>query len=108
MKWKLENEEAIRLEEEKRQRAKDENARIKMIQLEEGKRMQKKKQEDKIIEIEQEKFLASLSRDDDGKFLEACKAEIERNVKLGKPVYTILRAMEYTAPALLAAKTMKK
>jgi len=59
-----------------------------------------------LVEIEQERFLASLNSDNDEKFLEACQAEIERNVKQGKPVYTILRAMEYVPPALLAAKTI--
>lgn len=107
-KFKEENEEAIRTEAAKQARAKEENTRIKLIQLEEGKLAQKKRMEDKLIEIEQDRFLATINRDNDEKFLEACKAEIERNVKLGKPVYTILRAMEYTAPALLAAKTMKK
>ena len=106
-KFKEENEEGIRVEAEKQARAKDANTRIKLIQLEEGKHAQKKRMEDKLIEIEQDRFLASINKDNDEKFLDACKAEIERNVKLGKPVYTILRAMEYTAPALLAAKTKK-
>ena len=106
-KFKAENEEGIRLEAEKQARAKEENTRIKLIQLEEGRLAQKKRMEDKLIEVEQDRFLASINKDNDEKFLEACKAEIERNVKLGKPVYTILRAMEYTAPALLAAKTKK-
>jgi hypothetical protein len=34
--------------------------------------------------------------------------EIERNVALGKPVYTLLRALEFVAPPLLAAKLIKK
>eukprot|EP01036_Dinobryon_divergens_P031252 gene31252-40620_t len=106
-KFKADNEEGIRLEAEKQARAKEENTRIKLIQLEEGKLAQKKRMEDKLIEVEQDRFLASINKDNDEKFLEACKAEIERNVKLGKPVYTILRAMEYTAPALLAAKSKK-
>ena len=108
LKFKLENEEAIRLEAEKVAKARAENARIKQIQLEEGRQAQKKRAEDRQAEIEQDRFLASINKDNDEKFLEACKAEIERNVKLGKPVYTLLRAMEYTAPALLAAKTIKK
>ena len=50
----------------------------------------------------------SLQGDDDKKFTEACKSEIERNVRSGKPVYTLLRALEFTQPALLAAKTIKQ
>jgi hypothetical protein len=50
---------------------------------------------------------SSLTKDDDNKFSETCKSEIEKNVLLGKPVYTLLKALEFTQPALLAAKTIK-
>lgn len=105
--FKEENEEAIRQEKEKQQRAKDENTRIKLIQLEEGKITKQKKEDDRLTEIEQSKFLSSLNKDDDKKFTEVCKKEIERNIKLGKPVYTLIKALEFTQPPLLAAKTIK-
>lgn len=107
LRFRLENEEAMREESEKRRRAKDEQTRVKLLQLEEGKSTRQRREEERLAEIEQSKFLSSLGRDDDKRFTEVCKAEIERNVKLGKPVYTLLRALEFTQPALLAAKTVK-
>lgn len=59
-----------------------------------------------MVEIEQEKFLQSMANDDEERFVRLCKAEIEKNVAEGKPVYTLLRALEFTAPGLIAAKTV--
>ncbi len=103
--WREENEEGIRREAQKQADARAEQARIKHIQLEEGKVANLKKAENKLVEIEQARFLASLSSNDDERFVQICKAEIERNIQLGKPVYTLLRALEFVAPQLLAAKT---
>ena len=60
--------------------------------------------EDHLREIEQTRFLQSIDTNDEGRFVEICQAEIARNIKLGKPVYTLLRALEYRAPKLLPAK----
>ena len=48
--------------------------------------------------------MQSIDTNDEGRFVEICQAEIARNIKLGKPVYTLLRALEYRAPKLLPAK----
>lgn len=106
-KWKKENEDAIQEAKDKKVAAKMEQTRIKLLQLEEGHRVNAEKELTKKAEIEQTRFLVSLQGNDDKKFTEACKAEIEKNVRLGKPVYTLLRALEFTQPQLLAAKTMK-
>jgi hypothetical protein len=44
---------------------------------------------------------------DDKKFTNACKTEITKNVKDGKPIYPLLRALEFVQAPLLAAKTVK-
>lgn len=103
-KWRRENEDAIRAEEEKQRKARLETIRIKDNQKEEGRERARKRAEEKLLEVEQAKFLASLEGNDDAKFVELCKAEIEKNIREGKPVYTLLRALEYTAPQLMAAK----
>lgn len=103
-KFKRENEEAIQAEKDKVERARLETIRIKQVQYEEGKVRARKKEEERLLEIEQSKFLQALDVGDDDKFVEACKKEIERNVALGKPVYTLLKALHYTAPQLQAAK----
>jgi hypothetical protein len=87
--------------------AKEEHTRIKLIQLAEGHRLREEKEMEKLAIIEQTKFLTSLQGDDDKKFTQACKDEIEKNIRLGKPCYTLLRALEFVQPQLLAAKTVK-
>ena len=107
-KWKRENEEAIAAEKTKQLRWKEEQTKCKLLQLDEGHRVAAQRETERQAEIEQTRFLVSLQGDDDKKFTEACKSEIERNVRSGKPVYTLLRALEFTQPALLAAKTIKQ
>jgi hypothetical protein len=104
--WREENEEGIRREAKKQSDARAEQTRIKNIQLNDGRDQVRRRAEEKLIENEQSKFLSSLSSNDDSRFVEICKAEIERNISLGKPVYTLLRALEFAAPQLQAAKTI--
>lgn len=52
----------------------------------------------------QAKILRAISSQDDDKFADICKAEIMRYAGEGKPVYTLMRALEATQPLLLAAK----
>jgi hypothetical protein len=103
-KFREENEVGIRLEAEKVAKAKVETNRIKKIQYDEGQEAIRRKKEEKLIEIEQARFLASIQGNDDDRFVELCKQEIERNAKIGKPVYTLLRALQHDQPQLLPAK----
>eukprot|EP00981_Chlorochromonas_danica_P005354 scaffold1084_cov250-Ochromonas_danica.AAC.5 len=105
--WRVENEAAMQAEKEKLQAARMETIRLKQQQFEDGKEAARLRAEAKMVEIEQQRFLNSIDTQDDKRFIEQCKAEIERNVKLGKPIYTLLRALEYEQPALLAAQTVK-
>lgn len=107
-KWKRENEEAIQAEKDKQQRARDAQTKIKLEQLEEGKIRKNKNELERQQEIEQYKYLMSLASSNDERFTETVKQEIAKNVRAGKPVYTLLKALEFTQPPLLAAKTVKK
>lgn len=106
-KWKKENEDGMKAEQKKAADARSATIKIKQLQYEDGKEAARRRKENRLIEIEQAKFLQSIDNNDDARFTELCNAEIERNIKLGKPVYTLLRALEYTDPPLLAAKINK-
>ena len=80
---------------------------VKLEQYEEGKRVNGNTRMEKEKEIASNRFLLSLQGDDDKKFTESCKQDITKNVKDGKPIYPLLRALEYTQAPLLAAKTIK-
>ena len=105
-KWRRENEEAIQREKEKVLRAKEATVACKMTQKMDGDAVRRKREEDRQREIEQTRFLQSIDISDESRFVELCQAEIERNMKLGRPVYTLLKALEYSAPPLLPAKTI--
>ncbi len=106
-KFKRENEEGIQREKDKVIAAKEKQTQYKLQQLEEGKAKRQRMKEEMEAQKEQERFLQSIGSNDDARFKEICMAEIEKNVKAGKPVYTLLRALEFVAPSLLAAKTVK-
>lgn len=103
-----ENEEAIAREKAKVAKARADTVEFKNQQFAEARERARKKEEEKIAEIEQARFLQSIDNGDDTRFIELCKAEIEKNIKAGKPIYTLLRALEYSQPALIPAKLVKK
>ena len=105
-KWKRENEEGIEREKEKVIKAHAATVACKATQKADGEAVARKREEDRQREIEQTRFLQSIDVGDEGRFIELCQAEIERNIKAGKPVYTLLRALEYSTPKLLPAKTI--
>eukprot|EP00601_Ochromonadales_sp_CCMP2298_P005145 CAMPEP_0173177370 /NCGR_PEP_ID=MMETSP1141-20130122/4954_1 /TAXON_ID=483371 /ORGANISM="non described non described, Strain CCMP2298" /LENGTH=471 /DNA_ID=CAMNT_0014099765 /DNA_START=150 /DNA_END=1565 /DNA_ORIENTATION=+ len=105
-KWRKENEDGIQAAKDKAVAARVETIRIKSMQKTDGEAVNRKKQEDKLREVEQTRFLQTIDTGDEGRFVEICRAEIERNIKMGKPVYTLLRALEFSAPPLLPARTI--
>ena len=107
-KWREENEEAMQAEIDKQRRKREETIKFKKGQYDDGLEAARRRKEEKMLEIEQARFLHSIRGNDDARFVELCKQEIERNVALGKPVYTLLRALDYSQPILIPAKTVKK
>lgn len=105
--WRIENETAMQAEKDKATSTRLATVRIKTQQYEDGKEAARIKAETKMVEIEQARFLNSIDTKDDKRFIDLCQAEIERNVRLGKPIHTLLRALEYEQPAIIAAKTIK-
>jgi hypothetical protein len=99
-----ENEEAIRLDNEKVAKRRHDTIKFKNGQYEEAKERAQKREADRLYDIEQARRLASDDNQEDTKYINMCKAEIAKNVKQGKPIYPLLRAMEYSQPALIPAK----
>lgn len=92
---------------EKDRRAKESVRILKAMQQREAVGIHTKKVEERMARIEQEKLVHGLVEQDDQKFTEICKATIVDYASKGKPVYTLLRALEHTQPDLLASKTQK-
>ena len=80
---------------------------IKAIQLNEAIEHQRRKVEERLLEIEQANILKEIAEQDDKKFAEVAKREIERYRADGKPVYTLYRALEHQPPDLIAAQRNK-
>ena len=78
--------------------------RLKKIQYADAAKKQQKIAEEKLINITQAKLLQDIGSQDDDKFAEICKAEIKRYAAEGKPVYTLMKALQSTQPLLLPAK----
>lgn len=107
MRRRKENEDAIREENEKMIKKRQDTIKFKTDILEEARERARKREEEKMHEIENARFLSSIDNQDDTRFIDLCKTEISKNVKQGKPVYPLLRAMEYSQPALIPAKRVQ-
>ena len=106
--WSEANQREIEKEKEKLRLQHENTVKLKQLQYQEGLQSNRKKVEARIIELEQAKMLQAIGGQDDNKFAEICRAEIARYAAEGKPVYTLMRALETTQPALLPAKKPDK
>jgi len=73
----------------------------------EAEEKRKKKEIEKILEIQERKLLIAANNDDT-LFRDICKKEIQHNVEVGKPVYTLLKALEFKPTDLMQAKLIKQ
>jgi hypothetical protein len=85
-----------------------ENIRVvKQIQFNDGIEANRKRVEDRVKAIHRDKVIAEVGLQDDKKFTDTCKSEINRYASEGKPITTLLRALQYTQPDLMGAKLDK-
>jgi len=103
--WNAANQAEIEKERQKEISAREKVVRLKSINYSDAVKAQKKKVEERIIQIEQDKLLKDIGSQDDDKFAEICKAEIMRYASQGKPVYTLMRALESTEVRTLMINT---
>jgi hypothetical protein len=87
---------------------KEETRKIKAMQKAEAVAAARKKVADKLAEQEQSKLLTQGSDAEENKFINECRAQIEKYASEGKPVYTLLRALEMRQAPLLPAIKNKR
>ena len=87
---------------------KEETRKIKAMQKAEAVAASRKKVADKLAEQEQAKLLTQGSDAEETKFINECRAQIEKYASEGKPVYTLLRALEMRQAPLLPAIKNKR
>ena len=68
---------------------------------------QRKRVEDRVIQIEQDRLLRDIAGQDDTKFVNIVNEYIEKYKAEGKPVYTLMRALDYREPQLIPAMLQK-
>ena len=92
------------LEKEKRANEYENTRRLKELQYNDAAKAQRNKIAERLEEINRAKLLMDLGSQDDSKFAEICKDQIKQYAADGKPVYTILKALEQTEPVLIPAR----
>lgn len=101
--WKEKMDIAHEKEMDKERRNREITHEIKRLQYKDGVEARRKKVEDRVVQIEQERLLREVAAQDDAKFVEVVNREVERFLAEGKPVYTLLRALDYRQPVLIPA-----
>ena len=94
-------------EEAKAKALKASTLQIKSLQYAEGVANARKKVEDKIIQIEQDRLLREIASQDDAKYCETVNEQIRKYQAEGKPVYTLVKALDYRQPELIPAVLIK-
>jgi len=94
-------------EEKKAKELRDSTVRIKQLQYAEGVARSQKRIEDRIAQIEEEKLLRDIAGQDDDKFVAFVNDKIDSYRKEGKPVYTLIKALDYRQPQLIPAVLKK-
>jgi len=92
---------AIENEKEQQQKAREMTIMIKNMQLQQAVQIKKEKINDKVKDLEEQKIIQEISNQDDKKFNDICTSTIRDYAAKGKPVTTLMRALEYHQPDLL-------
>jgi hypothetical protein len=88
--------------EQRKQHERHENIiNLKKLQMAQQLEKNREKNESALIDAERERLYREQGDDEDARFKEICKREINRYAADGKPVYPLYRAMEYKRPDLL-------
>lgn len=86
---------------EKQRKAYNANVDLKKMQKTQALERQREKQEMELLDAERERLYREKGDEEDARFKEVCKKEIQRYAADGKPLYPLYRAMEYKQPDLL-------
>lgn len=105
--FKVQSDLAHAREEKKAKDLRESTHQVKSMQYAEGVARSRKKVEDRIANIEEEKLLRDVAGQDDEKFVRKVNETIERFQKEGKPVHTLMKALDYRQPQLIPAVLKK-
>jgi hypothetical protein len=105
--WAKVNDEEIQKALDVEKEKKDNVKKLKKMQWADAQALRAEKERARLAQIEKERMAETVFGDDDDKFTRICKGEIKKYSEAGKPIYPLLRALEYTQPDLLAANTEK-
>lgn len=99
-----EKERSEKAEAEKQARELENIRRLKQLQYNDAAKTQRNKIAERLEEVNRAKLLMDIAGQDDNKFAEICKDQIKKYAADGKPVYTLLKALEQTEPVLIPAR----
>jgi hypothetical protein len=89
-------------EERKIQKAHHDNVHLKKLQKAQGLERDRSRHEMDLLDAERERLYRDKGDEEDARFKEICKKEIQRYAADGKPLYPLYRALEYKQPDILA------
>jgi hypothetical protein len=101
---KVEKERGEKAEHDKMVKEHENIARLKKLQYNEAAKTQRNRIAERLEDINRAKLLHDIGGQDDTKFAEVCKEQIKQYAAAGKPVYTLLKALEQVEPVLIPAR----
>lgn len=99
--WRRQAEMENERERKKIQDAHESTVNLKKLQKAQGLERGREKHEMALLDAERERLYREKGDEEDARFKEVCKKEIQRYAADGKPLYPLYRAMEYKQPDLL-------
>ena len=106
--WNEKNQIEIEKSRQREEEARKTTTTIKNLQYVDGIKVARKKIEDKMNEIESDKMIKEIGVQDDKKFSDIVKDKIMEYAAVGKPIYPMIKALEYKQPDLMGAKLANK
>lgn len=99
--WRQQSDVENEREMKKIQSAHESSVHLKKLQKAQALEREREKHEMDLLDAERERLYREKGDEEDARFKEICKKEIQRYAADGKPLYPLYRAMEYKQPDLL-------
>ena len=106
--WNDKNQAEIEKARNREEEARKTTTTIKTLQYVDGIKVARKKIEDKMNEIESDKMIKDIGVQDDKKFSDIVRDKIMEYAAVGKPIYPMIKALEYKQPDLMGPKPKDK
>lgn len=99
--WRKQSADENEKEQQKIKNAYESTVNLKKLQKAQALEREREKHEMALLDAERERLYREKGDEEDARFREICKKEIQRYAADGKPLYPLYRAMEYKQPDLL-------